>query len=194
MSGTGICRDYAVEVNFRDTMSKKGLGTLVDQGGGLSPGTGPYRTMPEVGGGTLCQHGKGYKFKRERRENYGHLASPPATHRTRVPSKPVFRCLTTPKGEPVLFGIPPLYLSQLSDRMPPQPGARVSREPGRLTKCWLSQVASSCSSLQSTSGRSGKGFRTRGLEYGEDPCMEGCLIGWRKSCMVRGSRGECSAG
>jgi hypothetical protein len=44
------------EVNFRDTMSKKGRGTLLDPDGGVSPGTGPCRRVAEVGGGTLCQH------------------------------------------------------------------------------------------------------------------------------------------
>lgn len=81
------------------------------------------------------------------------------TRRTCVSSKPAFCCVTTPKGEPVPFGVPLLHLSQLSDRVPPHPGARVSGEPGRLTKCWRSKVASSHSSLQSTGGRSGKGFR-----------------------------------
>lgn len=38
-----------LEVNFRDTMSKKGRGTLVDRDGGVSPGTGPCWRVAQSG-------------------------------------------------------------------------------------------------------------------------------------------------
>lgn len=39
-----------------------------------------------------------------------------------------------------------------------------------------------------------EGVQDSGFGIWGDPCMEGCLSGWRKSCMVRGSHRECSAG
>lgn len=119
-----------------------------------------------------------------------HYPQDPCLQQTRV-----LLCHNPEKGTSALWAPIPPPLPTLGSHATPARGARVSREPGRLTKCWRSKVASARSSLQSTSGRSGKGFRTPGLEYGEDPCTEGCLTGWRKSCMVRrGSHRECSAG
>lgn len=183
-------------------MSKRGLGTLeVQDGGGnfevqvggVSSGARPFRRVAEVGGGTSRQHRKGYEFKRERREKYGHLASPPPPTGPVCPAVNVLPCPKPQREISALWDTnPPLSQPSARSRQP-QPGARVTREPGHLTKC--------CRSTQPphaawAGASSGQGFRTPGLGCGEDPyhALRGVCMGGGNHASVRGSHRECSAG
>lgn len=154
-------------------MSKKGRGTLVDQAGGVSPGTGPCRTVAEVGGGTLCQHQKGYRFKRERREKYGHLASPP------LPTGPVslanqHSALSQPeRGTSALWDPTPPPLPALGSHAAPArgPGVQGARAPHQVL----------CRAPTGGAGRS-SGFRVWNM---------GRIHAWRISnCMEEIMHGE----
>lgn len=95
----------------------------------IRPGTGPCRRVAEVGGGTLRQHRKGYKFKRERREMYSHLASPqnPCLQQTSV-----LLCHNPERGTSALWESHPSTF----------PSSRIACHPSPEPECPGSQGAS----------------------------------------------------
>lgn len=162
-----------------------GGGTFEVQDGGVSSGARPCRRVAEVGGGTSCQHRKGYEFKRERREKYGHLASPPPPTGPVCPAVNVLPCPKPQREVSALWDTSPL-LSQPSTRIrQPQPGDRVTREPGHLTKRWRSTQPPHTAWAGASSGQ---GFRIPDLGCGEDPyhALRGVCMGGGKSCISEG--------
>lgn len=204
MTGAGICRGLRckLKANFRGIVSKRGLGTLEAQDGGgtfevqdggVSSGARPCRRVAEAGRSTRRQHRKGYEFKRERREKYGHLASPPPPTGPVCPAVSVLPCPKPQREISALWYTNPPFSQPSARSRQPQPGAQVTREPGHLTKRRRSTQPPHAAWAGASSGQ---GFRTPGLWCGEDPyhALRGVYMGGGNHASVRGSHRECSAG